>query len=129
MKIATFFMFAGQAEEALRFYVNLLPNSSIESLDKYGANEQGAEGTVKSAVVLIAGARYRFFDSPVKHAFGFTPAISLFVDCDSKEQIEKFAGALVEGGHYLMGPANYGFSQWFCWLQDRWGISWQLNFP
>ena len=65
----------------------------------------------------------------MKHAFGFTPAISLFVDCDSKEQLEKFAGALVEGGHYLMGPANYGFSQWFCWLQDKWGVSWQFNLP
>jgi predicted 3-demethylubiquinone-9 3-methyltransferase (glyoxalase superfamily) len=39
-------MFAGQAEEALRFYVNLLPNSSIESLDKYGENDQGGAGTV-----------------------------------------------------------------------------------
>jgi len=129
MQITTFLMFSGQAEEALRFYVNLLPDSSIESLDKYGANEQGAEGSVKGAIVVLAGTRYRFFDSPVKHAFGFTPAISLFVDCDSKQQLEKFAGALIEGGHYLMGPENYGFSQWFCWLQDRWGISWQFNLP
>jgi predicted 3-demethylubiquinone-9 3-methyltransferase (glyoxalase superfamily) len=129
MRISTFFMFAGQAEEALRFYVNLLPGSSIESLDKYAANEPGAEGSVKSATVVLAGTRCRFFDSPVKHAFGFTPAISLFVDCDSKEQLEKFAGALIDGGQYLMGPANYGFSQWFCWLQDRWGISWQFNLP
>jgi predicted 3-demethylubiquinone-9 3-methyltransferase (glyoxalase superfamily) len=129
MRITTFFMFAGQAEEALRFYVNLLPNSSIESLDKYGANEPGAEGSVKGAIIVLAGTRYRFFDSPVKHAFGFTPAISLFIDCDSKQQLEQFAGALIEGGHHLMEPANYGFSQWFCWLQDRWGISWQFNLP
>jgi predicted 3-demethylubiquinone-9 3-methyltransferase (glyoxalase superfamily) len=129
MKIATFFMFPGKAEEALQFYVNLLPNSSVEFIDKYGANEQGAEGSVKRATVILAGTRCMFFDSPVKHAFGFTPAISMFIDCDSKEQLEKFANALIEGGHYLMGPANYGFSQWFCWLQDRWGISWQFNLP
>ena len=129
MEIKTFFMFDGKAEAALRFYVDLIPGSSIESLEHYGANEQGAEGTVKGAIIVLAGTRYRFFDSPVKHAFGFTPAISLFVDCDSKEQLEKLAGALVDGGHYFMGPANYGFSQWFCWLQDRWGISWQLNLP
>ena len=129
MQITTFLMFDGRAEEALRFYVNLLPDSSIESLEKYGANEQGAEGSVKGAIVVLAGVRYRFFDSPVKHAFGFTAAISLFVDCDSKQQLEKFAGALSEGGHYLMGPANHGFSQWFCWLQDRWGVSWQFNLP
>jgi predicted 3-demethylubiquinone-9 3-methyltransferase (glyoxalase superfamily) len=36
---------------------------------------------------------------------------------------------LVDRGHYLMAPANYGFSQWFCWLQDRWGVSWQFNLP
>jgi predicted 3-demethylubiquinone-9 3-methyltransferase (glyoxalase superfamily) len=129
MQISTFFMFEGQAEEALRFYVGLLPNSSIESIETYGANEPGREGSVKRAAAILAGTRYQFIDSPVKHAFGFTPAISLFIDCDSKDQLEKFSSALIEGGHYLMGPANYGFSQWFCWLQDRWGISWQLNLP
>jgi predicted 3-demethylubiquinone-9 3-methyltransferase (glyoxalase superfamily) len=129
MQISTFFMFEGQAEEALRFYVGLLPNSSIESIERYGANQPGREGSVKRAAAVLAGTRYQFIDSPAKHAFGFTPAVSLFIDCDSKEQLEKFASALGEGGSYLMPQANYGFSQWFCWLQDRWGISWQLNLP
>jgi predicted 3-demethylubiquinone-9 3-methyltransferase (glyoxalase superfamily) len=127
--VTPFLMFEGRAEEALRFYVDLLPNSSIESIEKYRANEPGAEGSVKRAAAILAGIRYQFIDSPEKHAFGFTPAVSLFIDCDSKEQLEKFAAALGEGGQFMMPQANYGFSQWFCWLQDRWGISWQLNLP
>ena len=129
MQVTTFLMFAGEAEAAMRCYTSLLPDSRIESLERYAAGEDGPEGTIKRSAVVLAGTRYMFFDSPVKHAFGFTPAISLFVDCDGKEQLESIAAKLGEGGSFLMPAANYGFSRWFCWLQDRWGVSWQLNLP
>lgn len=129
MQIATFLMFSGQAEEALRCYVATLPGSSVESIERYGAGEPGPEGTVKRATVILAGTRAMFIDSPVKHAFGFTPAISLFIDCDSREQLDSIAATLGEGGQFLMPPGDHGFSRWFCWLQDRWGVSWQLNLP
>ena len=89
--------------------------------------EQGAEGTIKAATLVIAGQRLRVFDSPVPHAFDFTPAISFFVDCTSAQQLRDLAGTLQDGGAALMPLNNYGFSQLFAWVNDRFGVSWQLN--
>ncbi|MGB6449945.1 MAG: VOC family protein [Steroidobacteraceae bacterium] len=129
MKVTTFLMFSGEAQAALRCYVSLIPNSAIESLELYGPGEAGKEGSVSRASVLLAGSRFLVIDSPIQHDFGFTPAISLFADFDSREHLESVASALGAGGAMLMPAANYGFSQWFCWLQDKWGVSWQLNLP
>jgi predicted 3-demethylubiquinone-9 3-methyltransferase (glyoxalase superfamily) len=63
----------------------------------------------------------------VKHAFTFTPASSMFVECQSEEELRSLAGALDEDGKVLMGIDNYGFSRLFTWVQDRFGVSWQLN--
>jgi predicted 3-demethylubiquinone-9 3-methyltransferase (glyoxalase superfamily) len=63
----------------------------------------------------------------VKHAFGFTPAVSLFVECASEAELDAAFASLSPGGKVLMPPGNYGFSDKFAWLDDRWGLSWQLN--
>jgi predicted 3-demethylubiquinone-9 3-methyltransferase (glyoxalase superfamily) len=129
MNVTTFLMFEGHAEEAMRFYVSLLPRSSIVSIQRYGADEPGPEGTVKHALFELAGCRYACIDSPAKHEFTFTPSVSLFVDADSREQLDDLVGKLSEGGKFLMPAGDYGFSQWFAWVQDRFGVSWQLNLP
>lgn len=66
-------------------------------------------------------------DSWVKHAFSFTPAVSLFVECESESEIDRLNAALGEGGSSLMPIDNYGFSRRFAWVNDRFGVSWQLN--
>ena len=129
MQIATLLMFAGAAEDAMRSYVSLFPRSRIVSVERYGPNEQGAEGTVKRAEFEINATRFMCIDSPVQHAFGFTPAISLFVDCDTRDEIDRAIEALGRDGQVLMPPGEYGFSRWFAWVQDRFGVSWQLNLP
>jgi len=129
MQIATFLMFAGAAEDAMRSYVSLFPRSRIVSVERYGPNEQGAEGTVKRAEFEINATRFMCIDSPVQHAFGFTPAISLFVDCDTRDEIDRAIEALGRDGQVLMPAGEYGFSRWFAWVQDRFGVSWQLNLP
>jgi len=120
-------MFPGNAEEAVKFYVSLFPDGKVVELVRYGAQESGAEGSIRSACFSIGGQTIQCFDSPVKHAFSFTPAISLFVDCDSEEEISRLAAALMDGGSILMPLGNYGFSRRFAWLSDRFGVSWQLN--
>ena len=62
-------------------------------------------------------------------AFTFTPSVSLFVDCADEEEFDRAFGTLSEGGSVLMPPDNYGFSTKFVWLNDRFGVSWQLNLP
>ena len=73
--------------------------------------------------------RYMCSDSPVKHGFSFTPSSSTFVDFDSEAELERTYRVLADGGHVLMPLGNYGFSKRFGWLNDRFGVSWQLNLP
>ena len=129
MQLTTFLMFAGTAQSALRSYVALFPDSRIVSLELYQAGERGSAGSVKRAVFELHGVRYICIDSPVQHDFTFTPAISLFVECDSLQQFEHLVTTLSVEGKVFMPPAAYGFSQRFAWLQDRFGVSWQFNLP
>lgn len=120
-----FLMFEGQAEEAMRFYAETFSGAEIVTLEHH---EEGDPGSgVLTGLVRIAGKDVRCFDSPVQHQFGFTPAVSLFVDCESAEEVDRLAGALAEGGSVLMGAGEYPFAARFAWVADRFGVSWQLS--
>ena len=125
--ITTFLMFTGKAEAAATFYISLFNDSAMLTLERYGAGEQGAEGSVKRTTFRLASQTYMAIDSPAKHAFDFTPSMSLFVDCDSEAELDRLFAALSDGGQALMPLGNYGFSRKFGWLNDRYGVSWQLN--
>ncbi|HXA37441.1 MAG TPA: VOC family protein [Phenylobacterium sp.] len=128
-KITPFLMFEGQAEVALDFYVGLIPGAEVKRLERYGRGEPGAEGKVRIAFFSLAGQEFICIDSPVHHEFGFTPSISLFVDCADEAEIERLFAALAEGGVVRMPLDNYGFSLRFGWVDDRFGVSWQVNLP
>ncbi len=83
---------------------------------------------MRKATFSIGGLTVMCTDSAVHHSFTFTPASSLFVSCSTEEELEKMVAALAAGGELLMPPGNYGFSRKFAWLNDRFGVSWQLNF-
>jgi predicted 3-demethylubiquinone-9 3-methyltransferase (glyoxalase superfamily) len=101
----------------------------VLSVSHYGPGEQGAEGTVRQATFLLAGQPFMCIDSAAPHGFGFTPAISLFVQCDSEDELDSLYGKLAEQGQALMPLGSYGFSTKFGWVNDRFGVSWQLNLP
>jgi predicted 3-demethylubiquinone-9 3-methyltransferase (glyoxalase superfamily) len=126
-EVTTHLMFEGAAEEAMTLYTSLFGNSAITQIERYGPGEQGKEGTVKLASFTLAGREHLCIDSPVKHGFGFTPAMSLFVECESETELDAAFNRLSEGGNVLMPVGNYGFSSRFGWLTDRFGVSWQLN--
>jgi predicted 3-demethylubiquinone-9 3-methyltransferase (glyoxalase superfamily) len=126
-EITTFLMFEGRAEEAMRFYESLFEGAEITSIDKYGGNDGDAEGMVKRATLRLPGQTLICVDSPVEHAFGFTPAISLFVSCRSEDEVDRLFAALAESGTVLMGLDAYPFSKRFGWVDDRFGVSWQLS--
>ncbi|MDY7230397.1 VOC family protein [Hyalangium rubrum] len=128
-QVRPFLMFEGKAEEAMKFYVSLIPGSEIIDIARYGPGGPGAEGSVFKASFSVAGQTVLCIDSPAKHAFTFTPAFSFFVDCASEEEIDRLSAALSEGGSTLMPMGNYGFSRKFTWVNDRYGVSWQLNLP
>lgn len=126
--LTTQLMFTGQAEEAMTFYVSLF-GGRVDRIERYAAGEPAREGTVKRAEFTIAGHRLACIDSPVVHAFTFTPSMSLFVDCADEEEQSRAFAALSEGGGVLMPLGDYGFSRRFGWVNDRFGVSWQLNLP
>jgi predicted 3-demethylubiquinone-9 3-methyltransferase (glyoxalase superfamily) len=125
--VATFLMFEGVAEAALNFYVSLFKNSEVTSIERYGPGEQGAAGSVKRANFTLGGHNLMAIDSRIKHQFTFTPAISLFIECESEAELDEAFKQLSAGGSVLMPLGNYGFSTKFGWLNDRFGVSWQLN--
>ena len=120
-------MFQGQASEALDLYMKVIPNSKIESITRYGPGEPGKDGTVKMAYARIGGLEVRINDSPIEHAFGFTPSLSLFVELPDEESLTTVTKELEDGGKTLMPLGSYGFSKKFAWVSDRFGVSWQLN--
>jgi predicted 3-demethylubiquinone-9 3-methyltransferase (glyoxalase superfamily) len=127
-KATIFLMFqGGKAEEALRFYAETVPDTRIVSLERFGPQGPGPEGTVLRAHAVIAGMPVMAHDSFITHAFNFTPSISFFVDCDDEAQIDALAAILLEDGQALMPLGSYGWSRKFGWISDRFGISWQLN--
>jgi predicted 3-demethylubiquinone-9 3-methyltransferase (glyoxalase superfamily) len=128
-KITTFLMFEGVAEEAMTFYTSLFDDAEIVNVTRYGPDGTGKEGSVQHATFSLAGQQFMCIDSPAHHDFTFTPAISLFVQCEDEAEIDRLHAALTEQGTELMPLGNYGFSAKFAWLNDRFGVSWQLNLP
>jgi predicted 3-demethylubiquinone-9 3-methyltransferase (glyoxalase superfamily) len=130
-KITTFLMFFGKAEEAMNFYTSVFDQSEIISITRYGANEVGYEigneGNVLHATFSLMGQVFMCIDSNVKHEFTFTPAISLYVTCDTEDEIDRYYEKLSQDGTALMPLAAYPFSEKFGWVQDKYGVSWQLN--
>jgi predicted 3-demethylubiquinone-9 3-methyltransferase (glyoxalase superfamily) len=127
--ITTFLMFDGKAEEAMTFYVSLFKNSHIVAIAHYGPNEAGVEGSVLHARFSLNGRELICIDSPVKHDFTFTPAMSLFVDCGTEQEVDTLFARLTEGGKIFMPLNRYPFSRKFGWVADRYGVSWQINLP
>lgn len=119
-------MFSGKAEEAMSFYVSLFDRSEVLSIQRYGPNEAGVEGSVLHATFSLNGQELMCIDSAVKHEFTFTPAISLYVTCQSEDEVDRLFHGLSDGGQVLMPLGAYPFSKRFAWVSDRYGVSWQL---
>ena len=127
-RVATHLMFSGDASAAMELYGSVFTEFRVERVERYRAGEPGPEGTVRRADATLHGHALIFIDSPVTHAFSFTPAVSLFVDCRTPEELDATFSTLSSGGQVLMPLGDYGFSKRFGWCADRFGVSWQLNF-
>jgi predicted 3-demethylubiquinone-9 3-methyltransferase (glyoxalase superfamily) len=120
-KLTPFLMFQnGEAEEAMTHYTGLFADGEVVSVDRK------PDGGIQLAVFSVAGQQVRCIDSDPVHEFGFTPSLSLFVRCESREELDKLWAGLNEGGRALMPLDDYGFGP-FGWTDDRFGVSWQLS--
>jgi predicted 3-demethylubiquinone-9 3-methyltransferase (glyoxalase superfamily) len=119
----------GTAQAALDLYFATFSDSRMVRVERYAPGEGGPAGTIKVAVFTLCGREFMCSDSPVKHGFSFTPSSSIFVDFDTAAELDRVFGILSQGGHVLMPLDDYGFSRRFGWLNDRFGVSWQLDLP
>lgn len=127
-KITPFLWFDTQAEEAADFYTSIFKKSEIKSVSKYteaGAKASGMQnGSVMTVVFLIEGQEFVAINGgPV---FKFSPVISFFVNCKSVEEIDDLWTKLSNGGTTMMELGKYPFSDKYGWIQDKYGVSWQL---
>ena len=126
--ITPFLMFQnGQAQDAMDLYTSLFPDSEIVDAAYYDEEGPGKAGTIVRATFRLGDQQVICIDSPITHEFGFTPSFSFFVDCDSAAQLNMLMTELGEGGAVLMEAGDYGFSQRFGWIADRFGVTWQFN--
>jgi predicted 3-demethylubiquinone-9 3-methyltransferase (glyoxalase superfamily) len=128
-KITPFLWFDNQAEEAMNFYVSLFDHSKIVSIFRYpeGVEDehmQGMEGKVLTGVFELDGYQFMALDGGPQ--FQFNPSISFFVQCDSEAEIDRLHKELSQGGAELMPLQEYDFAKKYAWVQDRYGVSWQL---
>jgi len=119
---APFLMFQGRCEEAVTFYAATVPDTKVLSLVRHPDGKG-----VAMARLAVAGLEVMANDSPPVHAFDFTPSTSIFLTVDGPGDVDALAAALGEGGKALMAAGDYGFSRRFAWVQDRFGVSWQIN--
>ena len=126
-RVTPFLAFFGDAEKAMKRYVGLIENSQIVSVEHYGPDGVGKEGTVKIAEFTLNGQRVMCNDIPGEHNWTFTPAVSLYVENSNEEALAKYFEVLSKGGKVLMPLGEYPFSKKFAWVQDEFGVSWQLN--
>lgn len=122
-KIVPHLWFDTQAKEAAEFYVSTFPDSKIVSSIVLEGTPSGA---VDSLVIEVMG--YRFAMISAGPIFKITPAVSFLVSLDSQEEVESLWGKLSDGGKALMELGEYPFSKKYGWVQDKFGVSWQLMF-
>jgi predicted 3-demethylubiquinone-9 3-methyltransferase (glyoxalase superfamily) len=115
------------SEDAMNFYVALFADSRIIDVQRWGPDGPGKEGTIMLARFELNGMKFLCSDSPPVHNWTFTPAVAVYVECESEAEIERIFSKLSEKGQVAMPLDNYGFSRKFGWVVDQFGVSWQLN--
>ncbi|CEG27176.1 VOC family protein [Bacillus sp. B-jedd] len=112
-----------EAKEAAEFYIGLFEDSRLLNVTVL---ENTPSGDAEYVSFELAGQRFDAMSAGPY--FKFNPSISLFVSCSSKDEVNEKWNALMDGGKELMPLGEYAFSKWYGWVQDRFGLSWQLMF-
>ncbi len=113
-QITPFLWFNGKAEEAMNFYVSVFKNSKVMSVTRCGEAGPGPKGTAMSVKFQLNGLEFLGLNGGPQ--FTFSPAISFFVDCESQQEVDDLWSK----------PSADGIKERCGWLQDKYGVSWQI---
>ena len=119
-KIIASFLFVGEqygkAQDAIKHYTSIFPNSAIFHLETYKAGEAQPEGNLKFGHFALDKEMFAAMDGTGNHNFKFNEGVSLMVQCETQEEIDSYWAKLTEGGE----ESRCG------WLKDKFGVSWQI---
>jgi len=113
-KITPCLWFDGQAEEAMNFYVSIFKDSKVGTVSRYGDAGPGPKGSVMVATFQLEGQEFMGLNGGPQYTF--SPAISFMVNCKTQDEVDHLWDKLSEGGQI----------QQCGWLQDKFGVSWQI---
>jgi predicted 3-demethylubiquinone-9 3-methyltransferase (glyoxalase superfamily) len=113
-KITPFLWFDGKAEEAANYYVSIFKNSKINHVSRYGDAGPGPKGSVMIVSFQVEGQSFTALNGGPQYKF--TPAISLFVNCEDQAEVDHLWEKLSTGGA----------TQQCGWLTDKYGVTWQI---
>ena len=116
VKFTPFLWFEKDAEEAANFYVSVFDDAEITSTTRYQEGWPGPTGEVMVLKLRIAGQDFDILNGGAEPGFQFSPAISIVVNCETQEEIDRLWDRLSEGGK----PNQCG------WVTDRFGVTWQI---
>jgi predicted 3-demethylubiquinone-9 3-methyltransferase (glyoxalase superfamily) len=125
--ITPFLWFKDEAEDAAKFYVSLFKNSKLGDIARYIEGSPGEAGSVMTVSFELCGQEYTALNGGPIEGFDFTPAISFFVSCETMEELNTLWEKLSDGGSVMMEKQEYPWSEQYGWLNDKFGVSWQLN--
>jgi predicted 3-demethylubiquinone-9 3-methyltransferase (glyoxalase superfamily) len=120
-KITPHLWFDNNAEEAANFYTSIFKNSKIKNVTTL---HNTPSGTVEIFTIELLGQEFTLISAgPL---FKFNPSVSFLVVCNTKEEVDELWGNLSTGGVALMELGEYPFSEKYGWVQDKYGLSWQV---
>lgn len=120
-KITPHLWFDTQAKEAAEFYATAFPDSHLDNATVLHDTPSGDAQTVR---MTIMGVEFAMISAGPY--FKLNPSVSYLVACQSKEEVQAIWDKLADGGMALMELASYPFSEWYGWIQDKFGVSWQV---
>src|SRR5579859_3297411 len=113
-KITPWLWFATEAEEAANYYISIFKNSRITAVNRVGESSPLPAGSVVTVSFELDGQQFVALNGGTP--FGYTEAVSFYVDCADQAEVDYYWERLLDGGE----PSQCG------WLKDRYGVSWQI---
>ncbi len=129
-RMVPFLSFTGKAEEAMLFYVSVLPGAEITKLVRYGKEsphiDEGEGDLVMHGALSFMGQEIMFLDMSATYpAPDFSWATSLYIDCHDEAEFDTIFNGLSQGGTVMMGPESVGHIRKCAWITDKFGVTWQ----